>query len=140
VAGLHAGLVYNSFPFMDGRLVPEGYGLLRPFARNLFENIPAVQFDHRLLATLTALSATVTAAIGVRDRRPAVRGAMAALGLAVAMQYGLGVATLLWVVPVSLGTAHQAMAMLTLTAALVALHAQRQTPNRQLGRPRPCPP
>ncbi len=53
VAGLHAGLSYNSFPLMDGRLVPADYALLHPFLRNLTENIAAVQFDHRLLASVT---------------------------------------------------------------------------------------
>ena len=52
MAGLHAGLTYNTFPLMDGRLLPAGYAAL-PFPRDWFENIAAVQFDHRLLATLT---------------------------------------------------------------------------------------
>ncbi len=47
VAGTHAGLDYNTFPLMDGRLVPLDYARLAPFARNLTENIAAVQFDHR---------------------------------------------------------------------------------------------
>ena len=123
VAGLHAGLTYNSFPFMDGQLVPAGYAMLKPTYLNLFENVPAVQFNHRLLATLTLLAATVTAVAGLRAR--AARGAMVGLGLAVAAQYALGVVTLLWAVPVALGTAHQGMAMLVLTAALVALHTLR---------------
>src|SRR4051812_45593855 len=54
VAGLKAGLTYNTFPLMDGRVVPEGYAALQPFLRNLTENVAAVQFDHRLLATVTA--------------------------------------------------------------------------------------
>lgn len=124
VAGLHAGLVYNSFPFMDGRLVPDGYASLHPFTRNWFENIPAVQFDHRLLATLTAALALGAAGWGVLRGIGAVRTGLAVLGLAVLAQYALGVVTLLWAVPVTLGTAHQAMAMLALTAGLVALHAQ----------------
>ena len=55
VAGTHAGFDYNTFPLMDGRLAPIGYSRLEPFVRNLTENIVAVQFDHRLLATLTVL-------------------------------------------------------------------------------------
>jgi len=126
VAGLRAGLTYNSFPLMDGSLVPEGYGRLHPFLRNLTENVAAVQFDHRLLATTTAIFALVTVVTGLRRNVVGhVRAALLLLGLAVAGQYTLGVATLLWVVPVSLGTAHQAMAFLVLTAALSALHAQR---------------
>ena len=125
VAGLHAGLTYNSFPFMDGRLVPDGYFMLHPLLRNLTENVAAVQFDHRLIATCTALLALATAAYGLRaGAEGIVRTRLLLLGGAVLAQYALGVTTLLWVVPVSLGTAHQAMAVLVLTAALAALHAQ----------------
>src|SRR5207248_3111300 len=53
VAGLNGGLVYNTFPLMDGSVVPAGYSHLQPFVRNWFENVAAVQFDHRLLATGT---------------------------------------------------------------------------------------
>ncbi len=51
-AGLHAGLTYNTFPLMDGHLVPADYTMLSPLIRNLTENVAAVQFDHRLLATV----------------------------------------------------------------------------------------
>jgi cytochrome c oxidase assembly protein subunit 15 len=127
VAGLHAGLDYNTFPLMDGHLVPEGYARLAPFWRNLTENIPAVQFDHRLLATLTALLAAACVAVGLSGRAPAPsRAALITLGGAVAAQYALGVATLLLVVPVGLAVAHQAVAVLVLTAALVCLHGLGQ--------------
>lgn len=124
VAGMRAGLTYNSFPLMDGRLVPDGYWAL-PGLRNLAENIAAVQFNHRLLATLTATLALATAAYGLlRGAAGALRTRLLLLGAAVLAQYALGVVTLLWVVPVALGTAHQAMAVLVLTAALALLHAQ----------------
>ncbi|MCW3475991.1 COX15/CtaA family protein [Limobrevibacterium gyesilva] len=127
VAGLRAGLDYNTFPLMDGRLVPEGYARLVPFLRNLTENVAAVQFDHRLLATVTALVALATLAAGLRARVTGLAlGALLALGVAVAAQYALGVATLLLVVPPALGTAHQAVAVLVLTAAIVSLHALRR--------------
>ena len=126
VAGTHAGLTYNTFPLMDGHLVPEGYASLTPWVRNLFENIPAVQFDHRLLATLTLLSigATIASAPWGRLGR-AARLALAALGLAVLVQYSLGIATLLLVVPTGIAALHQAVAVLVLTAALAVLHALR---------------
>ena len=129
VAGLHAGLTYNSFPLMDGSLVPASYAQLQPFVRNLTENVAAVQFDHRLLATLTALLASATLIVGLLGGAAGrLRTALLALGAAVLGQYVLGVTTLLWVVPVALGTAHQAMAVLVLTAALAALHAGRRQP------------
>ena len=126
VAGTHAGLDYNSFPLMDGRVVPEGYARLQPFLRNLTENIATVQFDHRLLATLTALTATVLLVVGLAAHPPrTVRLSLVVLGVTVATQYALGVATLLLVVPVWLATAHQANAVLVLTASLVLLSALR---------------
>jgi cytochrome c oxidase assembly protein subunit 15 len=130
VAGIRAGFDYNSFPLMDGRLVPDGYWRLEPAWRNLTLNIPAVQFNHRLLATLATLAALGAAVAGWRRLPPdeatgPARRACLGLGAAVGLQYALGVATLLMVVPVWLGTLHQACAVLVLTAALVALHRLR---------------
>jgi cytochrome c oxidase assembly protein subunit 15 len=133
VAGLKAGLAYNTFPLMEGRLVPEGYAQLQPFWRNLTANIAAVQFNHRLLATLAGVAALSAAAWGARALAPGfARGAVLALGGTVAVQYALGIATLLLVVPPWLGTLHQAVAVAVLSAALLALHALRP--------PRPSPP
>lgn len=124
VAGLKAGLTYNTFPLMDSHLVPDGYATLQPWWRNLFENVPAVQFDHRLLATVTAVLALATVAHGLRRATGGARVAVLALGAAVLTQYTLGVLTLLYVVPFGLAVAHQATAMLVLTASLVLLHVQ----------------
>ncbi len=126
VAGLKAGLTYNTFPLMDGRLFPEGYASLQPVLRNLTENVTAVQFDHRLLATVTAVLTLGTVAHGLR-LVPAGPGRLPllALGLLVLVQYGLGVATLLWVVPVTLAGLHQATAILLLTAGMTALYVYR---------------
>ena len=130
-AGNHAGLDYNTFPLMDGRLVPAGYGRLTPWLRNLFENVAAVQFDHRLLATLTALSVGATLIVGLRAKLPRpIHLALAAMGWAVLAQYCLGIATLLSVVDVPTAIAHQTMAVLLLTATLVVLHCLRDATRR----------
>jgi cytochrome c oxidase assembly protein subunit 15 len=135
VAGTHAGFEYNTFPLMEGRLVPANYARLTPFLRNLTENLPAVQFDHRLLATLTAVVTAVTAIFASVTRvPPTARAATAALGGLVGLQYSLGIATLLLVVPVPLAAAHQACAVLVLTACLVGLHAVRPLPARRASR------
>jgi heme a synthase len=126
VAGTHAGLIDNTFPRMEGAWVPPDYARLAPFLRNLTENPPAVQWDHRLLATLTALAALASAAVGLaRGATGRLRVALLALPAVVAVQYALGVTTLLWAVPVGLAVAHQAVAVLLLTAALAGLHAAR---------------
>ena len=126
VAGLHAGLTYNTFPLMDGHIIPVGYAQLHPALLNLTENVTAVQFNHRLLATLTALTVLFTVATGLRMNLP--RGArLAVLGMAaiVLMQYTLGIATLLSVVAIPLAIAHQGTAVLLLAAALTATHTLR---------------
>ena len=129
VAGLHAGLTYNTFPLMDGRLVPEGYADLSPVFRNLVENIAAVQFNHRMLASLTLLSALglTVAAWPYRDR---LGWRAAFLGGTVVLQYTLGVTTLLLAVPTGLAAIHQVCATILLTAVLFIAQAVRFTPGR----------
>jgi len=124
VAGLHAGSAYNTFPLMDGHLVPTDYAVLQPFLRNLTENIGAVQFDHRVLATLTLSVVLVMAAVGTMGAPPVglPRNLAGWLVAVVAGQYCLGVATLLLVVPVSLAIAHQLGAVVLLTLVVIALH------------------
>ncbi|MGH7191320.1 MAG: COX15/CtaA family protein, partial [Acetobacteraceae bacterium] len=127
-AGTHAGFVYNTFPLMEGHLVPGNYARLQPFLANITRNTAAVQFDHRLLATLTLLVTVSAALIALAQRHRltrAVKLAFAALALVVLLQYALGVATLLLVVPLPLGVAHQLNATLLLTASLVALSTLR---------------
>jgi cytochrome c oxidase assembly protein subunit 15 len=132
VAGLHAGLVYNTFPLMDGQLVPDGYAGLDPFARDLIANIPTVQFNHRVLASLTLLSATglTIAAWPFRDRLGWRAGFVAGAVLA---QYALGVMTLLLVVPPGLAILHQLGATTLLTSVLVIAHAVRHARGRSPG-------
>lgn len=132
VAGIKAGFDYNTFPLMAGQWVPDGYLFLSPAWRNLFENVASVQFNHRLLATLTGLLAIATAWYGLstlpRDTTGGRRARwwVGALALATLAQYALGVAALVNVVPAWLGTLHQAMAVGVLTAALGTLHALRR--------------
>lgn len=127
VAGLRAGYVYNSFPLMDGRWAPAEYWQLAPWYRNWFENLAAVQFDHRVLAETTW---TVIAGLWLQARRldlpRGVRMALHMLLLMASIQAGLGIATLLLVVPLPLAVLHQGGAILLLTAALVARHTLRR--------------
>jgi len=126
VAGLNAGLTYNTFPLMDGSFVPAGYAQLSPFIRNWFENIPAVQFDHRLLAETTMTSVVILWLTGTRAALPRpARSALHALLAMALLQVSLGISTLLLVVPVPLAAAHQAGAVLLLTAALLFRHQLR---------------
>jgi len=126
VAGIRAGFDYNSFPLMDGRLVPPGYLAHQPWWRAGFEHIATVQFNHRLLATATLLAGIGATAMAWPARQ--LRAAIGFFMIAIAAQYALGVATLLAVVPVGLGTAHQALAVGVLATGLVAMHRTRAVP------------
>ena len=117
VAGLDAGFTYNTFPLMDGRIVPAGYWAVGGIS--VFEDIDTVQFNHRWLAKLT-LAAIVALWFHARRFDMAPRAQMAvncllAVGVA---QLALGIATLLTVVSVPLAALHQAGAMVLFTAAL----------------------
>lgn len=131
VAGLKAGHAYNTFPLMAGKLVPDGMWSVTPVYLNLFENITTVQFNHRVLAIGTFLG---IAALWLAARREALsatqRWWLHAVGLAAVAQVTLGISTLLLRVPVSLGTLHQAGAMVLLTALLCFAFAARDDRRR----------
>jgi cytochrome c oxidase assembly protein subunit 15 len=126
VAGLRAGYVFNTFPLMEGGFAPPGYWHLAPWWRNVFEHPAAVQFDHRLLAE-TTLAAVIALWLGAwrAPLAPGQRWALHALLGMAAVQVGLGIATLLLVVPLPLAVLHQAGAVGLVTAALVARHSLR---------------
>jgi len=118
VAGLDAGLTYNTFPLMDGEWIPEGMYALAPFYLNLFENVTTVQFDHRVLAVSTFLCVvSFWFASKSRDFSGSLVWAINVMACVVVVQVGLGIATLLLVVPVSLAALHQAVAVLLLASA-----------------------
>ena len=126
VAGIRAGKAYNTFPLMNGHLVPPETFLLEPGWLNFFNNMATVQFDHRLLAwLLLVLVCWLWWRVQRSDATARARtGAHLLLGMLIA-QFVLGVATLLAAVPVALGAAHQGIATLVFGAALFAAHALR---------------
>jgi cytochrome c oxidase assembly protein subunit 15 len=122
VAGLRAGLLYNTWPLIDGHVVPAAASLFfdEPWWRNLFENPLTVQFTHRMIAYALWVAAIAHAIDSVRARRA---GLSIVLATAVTVQAGLGIATLLHQVPISLALTHQGMAIIVLTIAVA--HAER---------------
>jgi heme a synthase len=122
VAGLRAGLVYNTWPDIDGGFIPAGARLWfqQPWWRNLFENTLTVQFEHRMMAyTLFAL-AVVHAIDAIRSRAPraAIGGALWLVAV-ITLQATLGILTLLNQVPIDLALTHQAVAIAVLTLAVM---------------------
>jgi heme a synthase len=124
VAGTNAGLSHNTWPLMDGRTIPSGLLAMSPAWLNAFENVATIQFNHRMAAYLLAAIALWH---GWRCWRTAddehVRRSGLLLVAAVLAQIGLGVWTLLLAVPLWLGLAHQAMAMILLGIAVWHRHA-----------------
>ena len=123
VAGLHAGLAYNTFPLMHGYLVPPDMLLIEPWYANFLGNMATVQFDHRMIAwTLAILIPLLWWKASRSDVSPRARLAAHYLLAALIIQFALGVATLLLLVPVALGAAHQAGAVVMFSAALTLMH------------------
>ena len=126
VAGLRAGLIYNTWPLIEGSFIPDTSRLLHdtPLWRNFFENTLTVQFNHRMVAYalwIAALLHALDVAVTVR-RGPALVHAVALAGL-VTTQAAVGVLTLLHQVPIGLALMHQAVAILVL--AISVMHVER---------------
>jgi len=129
VAGTDAGFVFNTFPLMEGRLVPVGY-LPQPWFVSPFEDLATIQFHHRVLAIV---SLGIAIATWWRSRWivlvPRARRIANGLMITVCLQVALGISTLVLVVPTPLAAAHQAGAVLLLTVTLWLLFELR-TPVR----------
>ena len=127
VAGIRAGFAYNTFPLMNGAIVPPEIFMLEPWWKNFFWNMATVQFDHRLVAwalafLVPALWWKLRTTAGLPSRARSGGNLLLAL---LAAQTALGIATLLLVVPLPLAAAHQAGAVLVFAAALNVAHALR---------------
>ena len=122
VAGLDAGLTYNTWPHIDGALIPSAERLWfeTPLWLNFFENALTVQFNHRMLAYLILLLALWQSWDTGRSTQDRTTRAYATLFvLLIVIQAMIGIATLLYAVPISLALLHQAMAILLLTVAVL---------------------
>ncbi len=137
VAGLRAGLIYNTWPQIDGSLLPDMARLFfqEPLWRNFFENALTVQFDHRMMAYILLIVAVWHAVDVMRsvDEISVWGGALALVALLL-IQIALGVATLLYSVPIVLALMHQGVAIAALAVAV--LHAANLTPRRAAVRAR----
>jgi len=122
VAGLRAGRVYNTWPEIDGAFIPSAARLWfeEPWWRNLFDNTLTVQFEHRMTAYALLILALLHAIDAMRSRAGvAVIGGAWSLVAAITLQAVLGILTLLHQVPIDLALAHQAIAIVVLTLAVL---------------------
>jgi len=130
VAGLRAGLIYNTWPLIEGAFIPDAADLFfeTPWWRNFFENMLTVQFSHRSVGYLLALAALAHFGHAwARRARGAFQGA-SVLVVLIFVQITIGIQTLLHLVPIGLGLLHQAVALIVLTIAI--LHAGRMMDTR----------
>jgi len=132
VAGLNAGLIYNTFPLMGGQIFPPDYAQLQPLWRNIFENESAVQFNHRFLATLsvvTILSLLWGATQASVNKHCSL--AVYVLSGLVLIQFSLGIVTLTNYVPMSLAVIHQFLGLCLFGAGTWVLWTLRGNPPRK---------
>ncbi len=119
VAGLNAGLTFNTWPLMDGQLVPSGLLIMEPLWRNFFENVLTVQFQHRMTAYVLIGVGLVLAWSTFRvSERKELRRAGAHVGAFILLQAAFGILTLIWHVPLSVALIHQGFAVIVLAAAI----------------------
>jgi cytochrome c oxidase assembly protein subunit 15 len=132
VAGIRAGFAYNTWPLMNGQLVPPELFMLEPWWKNFFWNMATVQFQHRLVAYALAVAIPWLwwRIVSTPEAPAAARRGAHALLVAIGAQVALGIATLLLVVPLPLAAAHQAGAVFVLAAALNLAHALRRRAGR----------
>lgn len=136
VAGLDAGLIYNTFPHMGENYIPSASELFDPvysrlkdqsdlWWRNMLENQATVQLEHRILATTTAISVFAVHMYSHKIKtiipRPAYKWLNISMGI-VTIQYILGMCTLLYLVPTDLAATHQAGALTLLTCTLLLVN------------------
>lgn len=129
VAGLDAGLVYNSFPKMGERWIPDDLLAFSPTLKNIFENPTTVQFDHRILGISSV--AAITALYFYSRRIPLPRRARLAVNSLIAVAYlqvTMGISTLLLYVPTSLAATHQSGSLALLSMAIWLMNELRRLP------------
>jgi len=126
VAGLKAGMVYNTFPKMGDRWVAEGVTAMSPFWINFTEGLAGVQFAHRYIAYIVVFLIGFiwlkARHLNLSRRRKTPVHIMLVL---VTLQFILGVLTLLLAVPIEMAVLHQAGAMLLFGSAVFAHHQFR---------------
>uniref|UniRef100_A0A8D8LTK6 Cytochrome c oxidase assembly protein COX15 homolog n=1 Tax=Cacopsylla melanoneura TaxID=428564 RepID=A0A8D8LTK6_9HEMI len=126
VAGLDAGLVYNSFPLMGDRFIPSDLLAFSPTLRNFTENPTTVQFDHRILGITTFSLITAQWLMGRRlGLTPRARLALNCVAGMAYMQVALGITTLLTYVPVSIAALHQSGSLVLLSMAIWLSHEMK---------------
>jgi cytochrome c oxidase assembly protein subunit 15 len=126
VAGLKAGRIYNTWPKMAGRWIPEGLDGFHPLWLNIFENLTAIQFIHRTIALVLVCLGGFIIFYSVKPENKTLVKPAIYIGCALLLQFLLGIFTLLYSVPLTLAALHQTGALLLFTTVLFFMHRLNQ--------------
>ncbi|MCB9993693.1 MAG: COX15/CtaA family protein [Hyphomicrobiaceae bacterium] len=121
VAGMDAGYGFNTWPLMDGKLIPDNLFVVEPFWRNFFEMHLTAQFTHRMIAYAVLTAALILVALSRLSANSMLKGWVAILFWAVLGQVCLGILTLVLVIPVPLALAHQSLAFMVFGLVFASL-------------------
>ena len=126
VAGLHAGLIYNTWPDMNGSFMPQEAFYYSPWWRNFFENPALAQFDHRMMAYAVAVLTAFVYANAIRQGPGKAKTSGKVATVMVTLQIFLGIVTLVYRAPLFLSASHQLLAALLFCAAVWHAHELRR--------------
>ena len=124
-AGLDAGYGFNTYPLMNGQFIADAALMVQPFWLNFFENGVMIQFMHRWLGAVLLAGILLYA---IRARNSGLSGGVMILLAVTLVQFVLGVITLIYRVPVALGSLHQAVACLMILALVYVVYLSRPGP------------
>ena len=131
VAGLHAGKIYNTFPLMNGKIIPDGLLFLFPSWINFFDNLTTVQFIHRFLAGIIFLLACILVYFSKREIISTTqKNGIIFFITAIFLQIVLGIYTLLSMVNINLAILHQACAFILFSSCVYLLFLFRRNPDQ----------
>ncbi len=120
VAGTHAGLMYNTFPDMDGALVPSGLFVMSPWYLNFIQNATMIQFTHRILAYAVVIYIFIFWSIARKNTLTThIKYAINSLPIIAIIQLLLGILTIIHAVPIPLASLHQVFALVLFTNVIL---------------------
>lgn len=125
VAGNRAGYGFNTYPLMNGQWLPDVALNMLPVWHNFLDNNAMLQFIHRWVGAAVLLLAVGLLLIALQREQTLVKVVAGILLAAVLLQFFIGVMTLIYVVPIGLGSIHQAGACVVVLAAVVLLYRTR---------------
>jgi cytochrome c oxidase assembly protein subunit 15 len=119
MAGWDAGLLFNSFPLMEGKLIPDGIFILDPWYKNFGENTTMIHFIHRAFAViLVGFWFCVLWSIWKKSEKKNLRFLALYMAIALVFQFALGGLVVISYVQISLASLHQLLAFLLLWLGL----------------------